>query len=166
MKETWEIVGHIADVVGILALIPLAFILKWARRQWRLHKIAIEPVPPTPANRTGVLIFNVCPGSIEPQVLSYLRENFSDVKLDKKHLFSSPLKFEEKMVRGDIVVFKKELLGIKRRLQDNNIQHVHLFVNGPQVLPLMIGDEFANNIGITFHSLNRDTQDYISWGRV
>jgi hypothetical protein len=157
--------GNIANISTVLALIPLGFLVRRMQQQWRLNRMRKNPAPKTPGSQTGVLIFNIFEGTIEPQVYSYMKANYPEIDLEAR-VFSSSLKFKEKMIPYDVDKFRHELRVIKLQLQENNIHHVHLFIKGPMLLPLLIGDELANNIHITFHSLDPDTHEYTCWGEI
>ena len=92
----WIWFGHIVNILNVVALVPLGFLVKRVQQQWRMTRIMKASTPATPIEQTGILIFNIFAGTIEPQVISYMRVNFPDVLLDKRHVFSSSLKFDEK----------------------------------------------------------------------
>jgi len=165
-NELWAIVGHIASIITILTLIPLGFLVRRMQQQWRLRHIRKSMPPAGSDDQIGVLVFNIVADSnMKPRVCNYMKENYPNVNLGT-NMFLPKTPFKGKMLPSDLDKFRDEVQLMKLKLEENNIYHVHLFVQGPLILPLIIGDAYANKIRITFHNLDFNTKRYICWGDV
>ena len=166
--DFWDYIERIANLAGLIALIPLGFLVKRMQQQWRFNRIKKNPCENVSEDNTGVLIISIREEDVSKKVMDYMRGAYPQIKLDKDHLFYPPLgeMFKLKMIPSDVEKFRKELKKLRISLIDANIQHIHLFIAGPLILPLLIGDEFANNLLITFHNLNIDTHMYECWGDI
>jgi len=167
--DFWAYLERIANVVGVLALIPLGFLITWGRKQLREAQNRRHPPSRTPNDHVGVLIINIFQPNIEAEVIEHMRQKHPELKLhkDKNEFYKDMFPvFNGYLSPDDMGKFLGELGKIKVELYEKGIRHVHLFIFGPQVFPLIIGDEFANNIGITYYSKDMKTKEYVCWGEI
>jgi len=166
----WLWSERLANIMGLLTLPFILALFTWVQK--RIKRKKSGSIVNSPVEQTGVLVVNISTANIENEVKSYLRTTYPELKLKKKsHIVDVPGYFRyfcpfERIdsPEKDISRFRELLVNEIDALQDHNIQHIHLVVRGPMMIPLIIGDELANNKRVTFHHKNGD--QYECWGDV
>lgn len=166
----WEWIDRVSGILGILTLPFLGIFFSWLRKK------VVSKRPLTLSGSTdkiGVLVVNVSRISINEEVKIYMRTSYPELQVNggkrKKHIVDDPNHFHsinipESITTSDLTKFRELLEDEEQALQEHGIGHIHLFIRAPMMIPVIIGDTFANNKRITFHQHNINTGTYECWG--
>lgn len=157
MAAFWEMLEHIANVLGVLTAVPmlaaaLLFFHRARRYRQRLREMESQTTPQPVA-----LAVSLTGLDISEQVRAFLirQGKHWPVRVYNRHEAVDPLTLPGVL---------QQLMHRKNELSLEGITEVHLFYAGPVALGIMLGGLLHNWVPVKVYHLNSLTGQYEFWG--
>jgi hypothetical protein len=152
----WGWIGNIASLIQIFSVIPF-LIAAWlfltrARRYKRKMKELEQPISEKPKALTISLVGT----DITGQVRQFLEGKSLKMEIESYYKPTG-------VTQGNIQSLLYDILKLKRKMTDEGVTEVHLFLACPLVFATAIGAIFDNWVPVKVYHLNRETGTYQFW---
>lgn len=161
--EWSEVLGIVADVLGIMSAIPIFYLANHFRKKLRGKNA--EDTAKAPIRKQGVIMItgeknnNIC-----QNVYNFLAEDSELRKIPKKNIVEVEIKYSGNenttMLPEDSDPAYKKIDNARQKLKNLGVETVHVFIGSLMPVAFMAGENFSNAFNLKFYHFVKGNKGY------
>src|SRR3972149_6865468 len=152
----WGWIGNMANIIQILSAIPLLFTAWLFLSRARRYKRRMKELEQSSTEKPKALAISLVGTNITGQVRQFLDERSLKMSIESYYKNTG-------VTQDNIQSLLHDILKLKRKLTEEGVTEVHLFLACPLVFSTAVGAILDNWVPVKVYHLNRDTGKYEMW---